>query len=299
MIPTGRIVRVGSRESRLALVQTEIVIRLLKDRRPELEFEVVKIKTQGDKLLDVNLSDAGGKGVFVKEIEEALLAGSIDLAVHSMKDVPYELPEGLCIAAVTEREDPRDVLISRDKRRLLNLRPGARIGTSSLRRSVQLKALRPDLDIVPVRGNVPTRIRKMDDLELDGLVLAAAGIKRLGLEELIAEYFPPEVIVPAVGQGALAVEARKDDDILELAGLVSHKATEVAVRAERSFMRALGGSCRVPLGAFARVEGTVVTLVGMVEKNGSVCKGTMSGKLKEAEEIGLRLAERLGDSSDR
>ncbi|AYO32171.1 hydroxymethylbilane synthase [Biomaibacter acetigenes] len=292
---TKRLLRAGSRESKLALIQTNIVIEQLKRHYPDWEFEIVRIKTQGDKFLNAALGEVGGKGLFVKEIEEALFSGAIDMAVHSMKDVPSELPEGLHISAVTKREDPRDVFISMNGMRFSELATGARIGTSSLRRAVQLKAIRPDVEILPIRGNVSTRIKKMRELDLAGIVLAAAGIKRLGMEEVITEYFTPEMMVPAVGQGSLTVETRIDDELSELIRCINDTNTESAVKAERAFMQALGGSCKIPIGAYAEVEGNTLTLIGMVEKDGIIKKGSISQKVSLAEEAGIKLAKELGE----
>jgi hydroxymethylbilane synthase len=294
-IITKRLLRAGSRESKLALIQTNIVIEQLKRHYPDWEFEIVRIKTQGDKFLNAALGEVGGKGLFVKEIEEALFSGAIDMAVHSMKDVPSELPEGLHISAVTKREDPRDVFISMNGMRFSELATGARIGTSSLRRAVQLKTIRPDVEILPIRGNVSTRIKKMRELDLAGIVLAAAGIKRLGMEEVITEYFTPEMMVPAVGQGSLAVETRIDDELSELIRCINDTNTESAVKAERAFMQALGGSCKIPIGAYAEVEGNTLTLIGMVEKDGIIKKGSISQKVSLAEEAGIKLARELGE----
>ncbi|MDN5311923.1 MAG: hydroxymethylbilane synthase [Thermoanaerobacteraceae bacterium] len=294
-IITKRLLRAGSRESKLALIQTNIVIEQLKRHYPDWEFEIVRIKTQGDKFLNAALGEVGGKGLFVKEIEEALFSGAIDMAVHSMKDVPSELPEGLHISAVTKREDPRDVFISMNGMRFSELATGARIGTSSLRRAVQLKTIRPDVEILPIRGNVSTRIKKMRELDLAGIVLAAAGIKRLGMEEVITEYFTPEMMVPAVGQGSLAVETRIDDELSELIRCINDTNTESAVKAERAFMQALGGSCKIPIGAYAEVEGNTLTLIGMVEKDGIINKGSISQKVSLAEEAGIKLARELGE----
>lgn len=294
-IITKRLLRAGSRESKLALIQTNIVIEQLKRHYPDWEFEIVRIKTQGDKFLNAALGEVGGKGLFVKEIEEALFSGAIDMAVHSMKDVPSELPEGLHISAVTKREDPRDVFISMNGMRFSELATGALIGTSSLRRAVQLKAIRPDVEILPIRGNVSTRIKKMRELDLAGIVLAAAGIKRLGMEEVITEYFTPEMMVPAVGQGSLAVETRLDDELSELIRCINDTNTESAVKAERAFMQALGGSCKIPIGAYAEVEGNTLTLIGMVEKDGIIKKGSISQKVSLAEEAGIKLARELGE----
>lgn len=292
---TAKAVRVGTRQSQLALIQTELIIGKLLEYFPDWKFEVVKIRTKGDRMEKADLKEIGGKGLFVKEIEEALLNGEIDFAVHSMKDMPYEIPEGLVIAAVSEREDPRDVLISKNKKTVKELGVHSKIGTSSLRRQVQLKALRPDLEVIPLRGNIATRLRKMDELGLDGIVLAAAGLKRLKMEGLIAEYFSVHEMVPAVGQGALAVETRKESEFEKLLKKINHKPTEISICAEREFMKALGGSCNFPIGAYARIEGGKIVLTGMVEKNGMVKKATIFGDIGNPREVGENLAKLLGD----
>lgn len=289
------LLKVGTRDSKLALIQTDMVIEELKKHHHDWKFEKVLVKTRGDRFLDSVLSEMGGKGLFVKEIEDALLCGDIDMAVHSMKDVPYEIPEGLYIAAVTKREDARDVFISADGRRFAELKEGARIGTSSLRRAVQLKGMRPDIEIVPLRGNVPTRIKKMKELNLAGVVLAAAGMKRLGMEDAVCEYFSPDMVVPAVGQGALAVEMRKEDARVRFVKCVDDPDAAIAVRAERAFMRALGGSCKVPMGAYAWIEGNILNMIGMMEGDGKVKRGNIFGKISEAEDLGIKLAKELGE----
>lgn len=292
-IVTKKVVKVGSRKSRLALVQTELIIQELKNHYPEWDIELITMKTKGDKFLNTDIYKLG-KGAFVKEIEEALLSGAIDLAVHSLKDVPHILPEGLNISAVTRREDPRDVFISAEGTGFFELKPGAKIGTSSLRRDRQLKQLRPDIECIPIRGNINTRIEKIQTMQLDGIVLAAAGVKRLGLEKLITQYFSLNEVVPAVGQGALAVETRVDDEMSSLIKCINYKDTADAIIAERAFMKVLGGGCKQPMGAYARVFGDMVELTGMLEKDGAVKKGTLSGKRPEAEQIGIRLAQDLG-----
>ena len=256
--------KIGTRRSPLALWQAHHVAGLLRGREPGLEVELVEIVTKGDKILDSPLAKVGGKGLFVKEIEEQLLSGGVDLAVHSLKDMPAQLPQGLSLAAVPPREDPRDALVSARHRGLDELPRGARVGTSSLRRACQLKHWRADLEIVSIRGNVQTRLRKIDG-ELDAGVLAAAGLKRLGLAERIVEVIAPERILPAVGQGVLAIEARAGDAavLLRLAAL-EDAPTRVAVTAERAFLARLGGGCQVPIAAHARVTDGEIDFVGMV-----------------------------------
>jgi len=264
---------VGSRQSMLALTQTNQTIDLLKQlcARDNLDytFEVKPIVTRGDRILDVTLSKVGGKGLFVKEIEEALLNGEIDLAIHSMKDMPFELPEGLVIGAIPKREDPRDCLISKEGVKLSELPHGARVGTSSLRRSAQLHAHRPDLQIESIRGNIDTRIRKLAEEGFDAILLAAAGLHRMGWKERITEYLPPEVCLPAVGQGALAIECRVDDeDVLGVLRRLNDPVTERTVAAERRLLGLLNGGCQVPIGAYAQLESDApearVALTGLV-----------------------------------
>jgi hydroxymethylbilane synthase len=297
----------------------------LRDVLPGASVRLERIRTTGDKILDVPLAQVGGKALFVKEIEEALLAGTVDLAVHSMKDVPTDLPEGLLIAAIPEREDPTDVLISRTGCRLAGLPRGARLGTSSLRRQAQLLARRPDLVIVGLRGNLDTRIRKLHDEGLDAIVLAAAGVKRLGLEHLITEVLPPEVLLPAIGQGALGIEVRvprpqspvpspKTDEsrvpspepragphIAEIVRMLDHRETHVAVRAERAMLRRLGGGCQVPIAALANVGGHGLSLRGLIAASDgtTVVRGEAHGTPAEPESVGVALAEDLLDRGGR
>ncbi|OEF98310.1 hydroxymethylbilane synthase [Desulfuribacillus alkaliarsenatis] len=273
---------IGSRKSELALTQTNWVIAQLSKLNLPVEFEVKKIVTKGDKILDVTLSKVGGKGLFVKEIEQALLDGEIDIAVHSMKDMPAEMPEGLVIGATTVREDVRDALVTKDNQYTMDTLPeGARIGTSSLRRSAQLLNMRPDLEITSIRGNVGTRINKIDEMDLAGIILACAGLNRLGQSQQITEAIDATICVPAVGQGALGIQCRADDkEVLDLLNHLNHVPTEQAVLAERSFLKQLEGGCQVPIGAYGTWDGEQVTLTGMVAKiDGSkVLKHTLTGK---------------------
>lgn len=253
------------------------------------------IKTKGDIMQDISLIQIGGKGVFVKEIEEALLAGTIDLAVHSMKDMPSLLPEGLIVGAVPQREDPRDVLISRDRVKLEGLPHGARIGTSSLRRGVQLRELLPDVEIVPLRGNLDTRIRKIEKDGLQGIVVAAAGLKRLGWAEQAAQFLPVELMLPAVGQGALGIEICDREDVKETVAFLNDPKTQDEVTAERAFLRELGGSCQFPVAGYALCKDDIILLrvmVGSVD-GGVIIRDALSGPRKEAEDLGKRLAERI------
>ncbi|WP_427338820.1 hydroxymethylbilane synthase [Caloranaerobacter sp. DY30410] len=284
---------IGTRGSKLALIQTKIVIDKLKKIFPQLDFKIKIIKTMGDKILDKTLNKIGGKGLFVKEIEIALLNKEIDLAVHSMKDVPSEFPEELEIGAIIEREDARDVLITKDKKRLNELKIGAKIGTSSLRRASQILALRRDIKIEPIRGNIQTRINKMYDMDLDGIVLAAAGIKRLGLEDKVSEYFNEIDIVPAVGQGALGIEIRKNDSFIrEVVSKINDKKTELAVKAERNFMRVLNGGCHVPAGAYAFIDKNKIIMIGMVASIGGerLIKVQKVGSVKDYVDLGKAIA---------
>jgi len=275
--------------------QAEFVRRQVEARtgRP---VEIRRIRTTGDVILDVPLAKVGGKGLFTKEIEEALLAGAADMAVHSMKDVPTDLPPGLEIAAITRREDPRDAFLSRRAARLADLPPGARVGTSSLRRQTQLLAIRPDLVVVPLRGNLDTRIRKLDEGLLDAIVLASAGLRRLGWADRITELVPTSVFLPAIGQGALGIEIRSDDaGTREAVAFLDDPATSAAVRAERAFLRRLEGGCQVPIGALGRVEGGRILLEGMVGRpDGSrIVRGSAEGPMEDPEGVGRRLAEDL------
>lgn len=289
---------IGTRGSDLALWQAKWVKSALMHLFPDLTVDLDVIKTRGDKILDVPLARVGGKGLFVKEIEEAMLDGRIDLAVHSMKDMPGEIPEGLIIGAIPEREDPHDVLISRGDRTLADLPEGARIGTSSLRRGSQLLHFRPDFTIAPLRGNLGTRIEKLASENLDAIVLAAAGVKRLNLEDRISEYIDADTLIPAVGQGALCIEIRDNDPVvLEMVKSLDHPATRFAVTAERAFLRFLDGGCQVPMAAYAFVTGTRLDMTAMVaEIDGSrVIKQKASGQVNTAAAIGTDLARDLSD----
>jgi hydroxymethylbilane synthase len=287
---------IGTRGSKLALWQAEWVRRALRERFGDMDVELLVIKTQGDKILDVPLAQVGGKGLFVKEIEEALQDGRVDLAVHSMKDMPVEIPAGLAVGAVPEREMPTDVFISRDGRSLRETPSGGAVGTSSLRRAAQLRHLRPDLKIVPLRGNLDTRLRKLDTENLAAVVLAAAGVKRLGLEHRITEHLPPDLVLPAVGQGALCIEIREHDlRIRPMVAVLDHPATRAAVSGERAFLRRLEGGCQVPVAGYGCVAQEQFTLTGLVADldGGTVIKHRLSGAVEDAERIGHELAEIL------
>ena len=256
---------VGTRQSALALTQTKWVISQLESLGLPFEFEIKKIVTKGDKILDVTLSKVGGKGLFVKEIEQALLDKEIDMAVHSMKDMPSFLPEGLTIGCVPKRVDARDVLISRSGQSIDELPQGAIIGTSSLRRSAQLLAYRPDFQIKWIRGNIDTRIRKLQEEEYDAIILAAAGIERMEWKGQVTQFIPIEISLPAVGQGALGIECREEDgDLLDLLSRFSHPETFTSVKAERAFLNTLEGGCQVPIGAYATTVDNQISLTGLV-----------------------------------
>ena len=282
---------IGSRGSQLALWQARWIQARIQSFGMETRIEI--IHTTGDKITDVALSKVGTKGLFTKEIEEALLSGAIDLAVHSLKDMPTELPDGLTLAAIPEREDPRDAMVGRS---LGSLALKAKIGTSSLRRAAQLRAKRPDLEIENIRGNVDTRLRKLDEGQYDAIVLASAGLRRLGWENRITELLDPDVMCPAVGQGALAVETRADGGEAEqLAKRLEHRESRVAVTAERAVLRALGGGCQVPIGAYATVQDEVVQLRAIiVSPDGTdIIRKRASGASRDAEIIGRALGEEL------
>jgi hydroxymethylbilane synthase len=288
-------IRIGTRGSSLALAQANWVKRQIQIQYPEASVELVVIKTSGDRFVDAAIQAMGGKGVFTKEIEEALLRREIDVAVHSMKDLPTDLAPGLVIAAVPHREDPRDVLISRSRAGLSGLQSGATVGTGSLRRQAQLRHYRSDLSLVPIRGNVDTRLKKLDAGEVDALVMAAAGLKRLGREDRITEYIAPEICVSAVAQGALALEAREDEAQRGRLSFLHHDATFAEVTAERSFLKRLGGGCHVPVGARAYADGDNLRMKGIVAcpDGSALCGGTTSGSIADAERLGKQLAEQL------
>jgi len=293
------IVRIGTRGSKLAIAQSKWVKGVLEAKDPSIKVELVAIKTTGDKVLDSPLSLIGGKGLFVKEIEQALMEDEVDIAVHSMKDVPADLPEGLVLSSFPKREDYRDAFISSQVRKLEDIPSGARIGTSSLRRSTQLLNFRSDLDIVPLRGNVDTRLGKLDSGDLHAIILAAAGLRRLGLSDRITQFIPASLILPAVGQRALGLEVRRDDkETINMLSFMNHKPTEVAVKAERAFLKELGGGCQVPIAAIADIKGEDLFLRGMVGTlDGSkIVADATEGTIKNPEEIGLRLARQLLES---
>lgn len=289
--------RIGSRGSQLALWQANHISSLLREQGHEVELEI--IKTTGDKILDVALAKVGTKGMFTKEIEEALLDRRVDLAVHSLKDLPTELSPEFEVAAITIRENPRDAFLSRHFNSISDLPQKAQVGTSSLRRQAQLKAIRPDLDIHPLRGNVDTRLRKMEEGQYDAIILASAGLNRLGLTRWIREVLPAEIMCPAAGQGALGIEVRSGDtETLNHLRFLDHQATRLSVLAERALLNELGGGCQVPIGAYAEVASGDIKLIGVVARpDGTlVLRDTRHGKdpVKLGEELGKSLLERGG-----
>jgi hydroxymethylbilane synthase len=288
--------RIGTRGSQLALWQAQKVFALIKEKYPETEIELLRIKTTGDKILDSPLAKIGDKGLFVKEIETALLNGEIDIAVHSAKDIPTEIPAGLTLAAFLKRDDPSDALISVGDLRLDELKKGAVIGTSSLRRRAQLLAYRPDLIFVDLRGNVDTRLRKLESENLDAILLSGAGLTRLGLGDKITERLPASVVVPAVGQGLIVIEAREGDlETLDLIGFMNDRDTAVCVMAERAFSDAIGGGCQVPMGALAVLEGGTIKISAVVAslEGDTVLKAQIDGPAEDGEALGRELAQTL------
>ncbi|CAM2077361.1 MAG: hydroxymethylbilane synthase [uncultured Clostridium sp.] len=282
----------ATRKSLLAQTQTETVMKLLKDK-VNMDSKKLLVVTEGDKRLDVTLDKIGGKGLFTKDIEIALLDGRAHAAVHSMKDVPYEMGEEFELIAMPEREDVRDVLVCQNGETLSELRKGAIIGTSSIRRAAQLKALREDINIVPIRGNVGTRLEKMKNEGMDGIILAAAGLKRLGMEDIISDYLNPDIFVPAVSQGALGIECLKDGAYNNYFKSLDNIDVRIAVEAERSFMRELNGGCHSLIGAYARLEGNDIYIVGTYEVNGIIVKKDILGNKEEYVELGKKLAQKI------
>ncbi|GAB6153523.1 hydroxymethylbilane synthase [Desulfosporosinus burensis] len=289
-------IKIGTRDSQLAVWQANWVKTQLSKFYPNLQFELVPMKTKGDKILDVPLSKIGDKGLFTKELELGLLNDELDMAVHSLKDMPTKLPEGLTISTFCEREEPRDVFLSKNGMTLEELPSGAMIGTSSLRRKAQLKNYRPDLNFMDLRGNLQTRWKKLQESEMDGIVLAAAGVKRLGWEERITQILPEEIMLSAVGQGSVAIEiVEKRSDIHELLSPLNDIATEQAVRAERALMRKLEGGCQVPIGALAQVVNGQIILRGMVASLDGVHLIKAEAQGVDPEAVGIEVANRLVD----
>jgi hydroxymethylbilane synthase len=294
---TTRTLRIGTRASALALWQANWVKSELEKRYPELTVTLTKIKTQGDKILDVPLALVGGKGLFVKEIQEAMLRGEIDIAVHSMKDVPTFFPEGTGLRCITEREDPRDIVVLKEGyQSFLAIRQGGRVGTSSLRRKAQLLHLRPDLEMVDIRGNVQTRISKLSEADLDAVVLAAAGMHRLGFDAQIGEYLDPKTCLPAIGQGALGLESRIDDAATNaLIDFFNHPPTACAVNAERAVLSTLEGGCQVPIAAYGTVSGDQLELTALVASvdGRQLLKKSLRCPAEQAVASGVALARQL------
>lgn len=293
---TDNILRIATRKSPLAIWQAEHVTERLRQLHPQLQIELVRMSTSGDKLLDSPLAQLGGKGLFVKELEQGLLNGAADIAVHSMKDVPVELPPGLHLPVILQREDPRDAFVSNQYASIDELPPGARLGTASLRRQCQLRARRPDLDIVTLRGNVNSRLAKLDGGDFAAIMLAAAGLIRLGMGARITRLLEPDESLPAIGQGAIGIECRDGDSrVLGLIGALDHAPTHICVRAERALNTRLHGGCQVPIAGFAELGHDVIVLRGLV---GSLdgqrfVRGVISGRPADAEELGTVLAEDL------
>ncbi|MBV2121310.1 MAG: hydroxymethylbilane synthase [Candidatus Thiodiazotropha sp. (ex Ctena orbiculata)] len=291
-------IRIATRKSPLAMWQAEHVAAELKKAHPGLQVELLGMSTQGDKILDTPLAKIGGKGLFIKELEQGLMADEADIAVHSMKDVPVELPPGLHLAVIMSREDPRDAFVSNNYQNLDQLPQGACVGTSSLRRQSQLAEQRPDLKIKSLRGNVNTRLRKLDDGEYDAIILAAAGLIRLGFEARITALIGAEQSLPAIGQGAVGIECRVDDRrVNELIAPLHHQETATCVMAERAMNQRLNGGCQVPIAGYAMLESGNLWLRGLVgEPDGSkIIRGEVEGSVEEAEVMGVGLAERLLD----
>jgi len=289
-------IRIATRKSPLALWQAEHVKARLMQNHPGLEIELVSMQTQGDRILDTPLSMVGGKGLFIKELEQALYDHKADIAVHSMKDVTVDMPEGLLLPVILKRENPLDVFISTKYKNINDLPDGAIVGTSSLRRQCQIKAWRADLNIKVLRGNIGTRLKKLDDGEYDAIILAAAGVIRLGLEDRISEMISTDIILPAIGQGAIGIQLRADDhDVLEKIRSLNDEITQQQVETERIVSRHLFGGCQLPLAAHAEIDGECITVRGMVGRvDGSeIIQDTVSGSLQEREVLGLQLAENL------
>lgn len=287
---------IGTRSSKLALWQAGFVAECLKEEYPGLEVEMKLMTTKGDKILDAPLAKIGGKGLFTKELEQEMLEGGIDLAVHSLKDMPTEVPKGLVIAAITKRADPGDAVVSLKYGHFADLPQGAKVGTSSLRRKAQLLHARPDLNIQDLRGNVNTRLRKLEEENFDAIVLAVAGLTRLGFKDRIAEVMPREIMLPAVGQGALAIEARGDDaEILEMLAFLNDEDMVACAKGERAFLAKVEGGCQVPVGVYGSVEQDELQLEAVIASldGARLYRDRLTGNKSEAEELGGELAEKL------
>jgi len=292
-------IKIGTRASKLALAQAKWVIDRITARYTDIKVDLIKITTNGDRIINRPLSAVGGKGLFVKEIEESLNRREIDVAVHSLKDVPAELPDTLCIGIIPEREDPHDVMLSKDNISFKDLPVGSCIGTSSLRRSAQILHYRSDLKIIPLRGNLDTRIRKLESADIQAIVVAAAGLKRIGFTDKVTQPLSLDFMVPAVGQGTLGLEFRLDDqETINMLKFLDHYATRVAVEAERSFLMELQGGCQVPIAGFARLKDNSLLLDGLVADldGGAYFRDTVIGKPEKAKELGAALAHMLLDA---
>lgn len=288
---------IGTRKSILAQVQADRVIALLEESS-SVKARKELIVTEGDRRLDVTLSKIGGKGLFVKEIELALMNKEVDAAVHSMKDVPFNLLEEFELTAILDREDIRDVFIARDRKtKFEDLKEGAVIGTSSVRRATLLLELRPDIKIVPIRGNVQTRLKKMEEEKMDGIILAAAGIKRLGLEDIITSYFDPKVFIPAIGQGALGIECLKESENKNYFRDLDNRTVRLRVEAERNFMRVLNGGCHSIIGAYTEIIDDEFYMIGVFSVDGTVVKKDIRGKLKDSLKLSEELAYKILDKN--
>ncbi len=289
-------IRIATRESALALWQAEHVKSLLENAYPGLIVEIIGMTTRGDQILDMPLSKIGGKGLFIKELETALLENTADIAVHSMKDVPMDMPNEFSIAAICERADPRDAFVSNRYQNLASLPEGARLGTSSVRRKCQLVSLRPDLDYADLRGNVGTRLSKLDDSQYDAIILAVAGLQRLGLDNRITDKMSVHQSIPAAGQGAVGIECRSgDQQTIELIAALNHQPTAIRVTAERAMARALNANCEAPVAAFAQLDGEQLELMALVGSlDGSqIMRETLSARADQAEQLGIDLAQAL------
>lgn len=298
MLEFMKTLKIATRQSPLALWQAEHIRARLEELHPDLTVELVKFVTQGDKILDTPLAKIGGKGLFVKELEAALLDGRADLAVHSMKDVPMALPEGLTLAVICEREDPLDAFVSNQFEKFADLPQGAKVGTSSMRRKSQILKQRPDLQIIDLRGNVGTRLAKLDEGQYDAIILASAGLKRLGLSERIRHCLTPDISLPAVGQGALGLECRAaDQDVLTLIQPLLHPETDVCVRAERAFNAYLEGGCQVPIAGYATLQNGKIHIEGRVGSpdGQTLLRAELTDEASNAQQLGENLARNLLD----
>ena len=294
-----KVIKVGSRDSVLAMWQTNFVIEQLKKVTDDYDFEIVSLKTKGDKILDVSLAKIGDKGLFTQELESGLLSGEVAFAVHSLKDMPTELPEGLQMSAVLTRHDPSDALISDKYQSFAELPQGAKVGTSSLRRKAQLLNARPDLDIHDLRGNLQTRMRKMREENFDAIILAAAGVERLKWHDQIKEKLSFDICLPAVSQGVIGIETRSDDEeIIKLVQLINDKETEACVAAERSLLKSLEGGCQIPIGAYAEITTEGLRLQGMVGSldGKTIIRDEIAGAVDAGKELGQQLADRLSQA---